>query len=164
MDKKTTSLLMLIGGGILALVSASAVASVVRKRWSPNSRVTKWDEYIYAAAQSTNVAPPIIAAVIEVESGGMPDSTGTVGEIGLVQIKCDTARQMGYQGECKTLYQPALNILYGAKYLAWQSKRYGGNLRMIFSAYNAGTATSTNSAYVNKAMSAYQYYTEYYNA
>ena len=159
MDKKTAAILI-IGGGILALASGAAATVVTRKR-SLNPTVTQWDEYIYLAAQNTQVAPAIIAAVIEVESGGRANSTGTVGEIGLMQIKCDTAKQMGYVGDCQKLYNPDLNILYGAKYLAWQSKRYGGNLRMIFSAYNAGTATSSNPTYVGKAMSAYQRYVEF---
>ena len=160
MDKKTTSIL-LIGGGVVALLSSVAVVSVVRKR-TPNANVTRWDEYINAAALQTQIARPIIAAVIEVESSGNPDSRGTVGEIGLMQIKCETAKDMGYVWDCQRLYTPELNILYGAKYLAYQSRRYGGNLRLILSAYNAGTATSKNPTYVNRAMSAYQRYMPYY--
>lgn len=160
MDKKTASLL-LIGGGAIALLSTVTVVSVVRKK-SPNANVTRWDEYINAAALQTQVAKPIIAAVIEVESNGNPKSTGTVGEIGLMQMKCETAKDMGYVWDCKRLYLPDLNILYGAKYLAWQSKRYGGNLRLVLSAYNAGTATSANPTYVNGAMAAYQRYLPYY--
>lgn len=146
---------------MVALLSSVAVVSVVRKK-SPNANVTRWDEYINVASQQTQVASPLIAAVIEVESSGNPDSTGTVGEVGLMQVKCETAKDMGYPWECKRLYLPELNILYGAKYLAWQSRRYGGNLRLILSAYNAGTATSKNPTYVNKAMSAYQRYMPYY--
>lgn len=162
MDKKTASIL-LIGGGVVALLSSAAVVSVVRKK-SPNVSVTRWDKYINAAALQTQIASPIIAAVIEVESSGNPDSTGTVGEFGLMQIKCETAKDMGYAWDCQRLYMPELNILYGAKYLAWQSKRYGGNLRLILSAYNAGTATSKNPTYVNKAVAAYQRYLPYYEA
>lgn len=162
MDKKTTSLL-LIGGGVVALLSATAVVSIVqRKKSSPQANVTRWDEYIQSAAQQTQVAPPLIAAVIEVESSGNPNSTGTVGEIGLMQMKCETAKDMGYVWDCKRLYAPELNILYGAKYLAYQSRRYGGTIRLILSAYNAGTATSKNPTYVNKAMAAYQRYMLYY--
>ena len=160
MDKKTASIL-LIGGGALALLSSAAVVTVVRRK-SPNANVTRWDEYIRAVAQQMQIAQPIIAAVIEVESSGNPKATGTVGEFGLMQIKCETARDMGYPYDCQRLYAPDLNILYGAKYLAYQSKRYGGNLRLILSAYNAGTATSKNPTYVNKAMAAYQRYLPYY--
>lgn len=164
MDKKTASLL-LIGGGAVALLSTATVVSVVqRKRVSPQANVTRWDKYIQAAAQQTQVAPPIIAAVIEVESSGNPDSTGTAGEFGLMQIKCETAKDMGYFWDCQRLYLPEINILYGAKYLAYQSKRYGGNIRLILSAYNAGTATSKNPTYVNKTMAAYQRYLPYYEA
>ena len=160
MDKQTASFL-LIGGGVVALLSSVTVVSVVRKR-SPNANVTRWDEYINAAALQMQVAKPLIAAVIEVESSGNPEVTGTAGEFGLMQIKCETAKDMGYVWDCPRLYLPDINILYGAKYLAWQSKRYGGNLRLILSAYNAGTATSKNPTYVNKAMSAYQRYLPYY--
>lgn len=160
MDKKTASILIL-GGGVLALAGAATVF-VVQKKRSPHPNVTKWDKYIYMASQSTQVSPALIASVIEVESDGNSASTGTVGEIGLMQMKCETAKDMGYVWDCKRLYLPDLNILYGAKYLAWQLKRYGGNLRMTLSAYNAGIATLANPTYVNKAMSAYQRYMEYY--
>lgn len=161
MDKKTATVLLIIGGGILALLSSATIITVRRKR-SPYARVTRWDEYILPVAQNTQVHPAVIAAVIEVESDGRPSIRGTAGEFGLMQLKCETARDMGFVWDCKRLYQPELNILYGSKYLAYQTKRYGGNLRMVLSAYNAGTATSANQAYVDKAMSAYLRYMEYY--
>ena len=156
MDKKTIAALLMAGGGIVFF------ASIAQPTQSPNAKVTQWDDEIHNALRATGVSPAIIAATIEIESGGRPTATGTSGEFGLMQLMCPTAEQVGFSGACENLFVPKVNILFGAKYLAWQSRRYGGNLEKVFSAYNAGTATSKNRQYVNKAMSAYRRYLRYY--
>ncbi len=160
MNQKTVVVALMVGGGILLLVGGAT--AVTRKRTSPNPNITRWDEYIYLVSSQTGVPQAIIAAIMEIESSGRKDAKGTSGEIGLMQIKCDTARQVGFTGECKDLFAADTNIFWGAKYLRWQWKRYNGNLSQVFSAYNAGTATDTNTLYVRKVMSAYQRYMEYY--
>lgn len=99
-----------------------------------------------------NVSPRLIWAIIQIESSWNEKAIGDAGEIGLMQIKCETARQMGYGGGCGALFFPALNIWYGAKYLRWQLTRYRGDLQSALSAYNAGTATERNQDYVNRVL------------
>jgi soluble lytic murein transglycosylase-like protein len=77
-------------------------------------------------------------AVEHVESRGNPNVTGRHGEIGLMQIKCATARGLGFKGKCRDLYKPATNRLWGGKYLALAVKRAGGNLCHAASLYNMG--------------------------
>lgn len=156
-----TVVVVLIGGGLLLLAGGAAAATIVTKT-SPNPNVTRWDEYIYLVSSQTQVPKAIIAAIMEIESSGRKDAKGTSGEFGLMQIKCDTARQVGFTGECKDLFIAYTNIFWGAKYLQWQWTRYNGNLSQVFSAYNAGTATDANPLYVRKVRSAYQRYMEYY--
>lgn len=163
MDKKTAATIMFMGGGLF-LIIGGAVAKKARtpslspQPPSPNPNVTRWDDYILRSG----VSAPIVAAIIEVESGGYDGAKGTSGEIGLMQVKCDTARQVGYTGECQNLFAPLANILYGSKYMLWQLNRYNGDISRAFSAYNAGTATDANPLYVQKSLSAYHRYLTYY--
>jgi len=158
MNQKTAVAMLLAGGGLLLLAGGAAA---VHKQ-SPNPNVTRWDNYIWLASSQTNVEKAMIAAVVEIESSGYPNAKGTTGEFGLMQIKCPTARQMGFTGECKDLYHPDVNIFWGSKYLRWQLDRYDGDVSRAFSAYNAGTATDANVLYVRKAVAAYQRYLKYY--
>lgn len=160
MNQKTVVVALMVGGGLLLLIGGAT--AVTHKRTSPNPNITRWDEYIYLVSSQTGVPKAIIAAIMEIESSGRKDVKGTSGEFGLMQIKCDTARQVGFTGECKDLFVAYTNIFWGAKYLQWQWKRYNGNLSQVFSAYNAGTATDANPLYVRKVRSAYQRYMEYY--
>jgi len=157
-----TLLILLIGGGLLVIGSAAVASRPDGKIPSPNPNVTRWDNYIHFYSSGSS-PKALIAAIIEVESMGNPNAIGAAGEFGLMQLKCATARQVGFEGECKVLNDPKLNIFYGTKYIRWQWARYKGDLRKVISAYNAGTATSANITYVNKTMSAYQRYLSYYN-
>ncbi len=56
-------------------------------------------------------------AVVRQESAFNKKATGGVGEIGLMQIKCETARSVGYYGSCAGLYDPDTNLKYGMRYL-----------------------------------------------
>lgn len=162
MDKTWTTV-FLIGGGLVLLSASVAAVSVSHpKPTSPNPKVTRWDDYIYRAVDITGIRPAIIAATIEIESSGYSGTTGAANEIGLMQIKCDTAKMMGFKGDCARLFNPDLNVLYGAKYLKFQFHRYDDNVEKMFSAYNAGTYTKANKTYVSRAMSAYRQYLRYY--
>jgi soluble lytic murein transglycosylase-like protein len=77
-------------------------------------------------------------AIVHVESNGRPWVTGRHGEIGLMQIKCSTARSVGFRGDCRNLYSAAVNLKYGAAYLAIAVKRAGGNVCHAASLYNMG--------------------------
>lgn len=39
------------------------------------------------------------------------------GSYGLGQIKCSTAKGIGFRGDCKQLYNPEINLTYSFKYL-----------------------------------------------
>lgn len=56
-------------------------------------------------------------AVVLQESSFRPNVTGAAGEIGLMQLKCQTARGIGYKGTCRDLYDPDTNLHYGLRYL-----------------------------------------------
>ena len=77
-------------------------------------------------------------AVITVESNYKPNMRGSHGEIGLMQVKLQTARGMGYTGSAKGLYEPATNIRYGMLYLGQARKLAGGDLCGTILKYNGG--------------------------
>jgi soluble lytic murein transglycosylase-like protein len=165
MDKETAAILI-ASGGILMIASTLVVAKsrpgqmrpLVAGSISLPNQVMRWDEYIHHASVSFQIPKAMIAAIIELESSGREKVTGAAGEIGLMQIKCETAKMVGLSGDCEQLFDPQTNIIYGTKYLRWQWRRYHGEIPKVFSAYNAGTATSANQTYVDKAISAYHRY------
>lgn len=129
------------------------------------------DPYILNAAQRHNVEPAIIHAIIKVESNW--DTTASRYEshlndssLGLMQVLLKTAReQLKNPGLTTTqLFDPQTNIEAGTRYIAYQLRRYNGNIKDAFAAYNAGSKRLTssgayiNQSYVDKAYNAYQMY------
>ena len=55
----------------------------------------------------------IAEAVVKVESSFDPNTVGTVGEIGLMQVRPKTAEMMGFRGSADELARPAVKIHYG---------------------------------------------------
>jgi soluble lytic murein transglycosylase-like protein len=78
----------------------------------------------YAAANGIPAA--FARAVVRIESNFNPRATGAQGEVGLMQIKYQTARGVGFSGTREQLYDPATNLEWGMKYLA-MSWKLGGN-------------------------------------
>lgn len=91
-------------------------------------------------AQEYGVPVDLAHAVIQVESNFRPTVKGTAGEIGLMQIKPDTAKLMGYKGPDYGLYDPETNIRYGMKYLAGAHDLGDGKTCGTILKYNAGHA------------------------
>ena len=76
--------------------------------------------------------------IAKVESGYNPLVTGGAGEIGVFQLKCQTARGIGYSGACSGLYNASTNVKYGLKYLSMAVKSSHGNMRLAASKHNGG--------------------------
>ena len=78
---------------------------------------------VKAHARAAGVPVSTALAIVHQESGFRPHVTGGAGEIGLMQLKCQTARGMGFSGSCKALYDPDTNLRFGMKYLRAALKR-----------------------------------------
>ena len=83
-----------------------------------------------------------LSAIIARESH-YPQAESGVGARGLMQVMKDTgewvAQRLGVQGYTyDRLYEPELNIRFGAWYLNYLSSHFSGNPVMIASAYHAG--------------------------
>ena len=108
----------------------------------------------------------LICAFCEVESGFnarafLMDRNG--GSYGLTQLDLPTAQDRGYAGAGPGLYDPATNILYFLKHIAWITDSLTArglyNFSRLAAAYNAGLAHvltgGTDDAYTVKILAAY---------
>jgi len=132
--------LVLLGG--FSISSAEAGSARLLKsnssRIASAKRTEQYDNIIKTHAVANDVPISLAHAVVSVESNYKPNVRGSAGEIGLMQIKLQTARGMGYRGTAKGLYDPATNIRYGMKYLGQARKLAGGDLCGTILKYNGG--------------------------
>jgi soluble lytic murein transglycosylase-like protein len=81
--------------------------------------------------------------IAKVESGYNPRARGAAGELGLFQLKCQTARGLGFRGACSKLLDPATNATYGLKHLSIAIRSSKGNLKLAASKHNGGLGRKT---------------------
>jgi len=93
-------------------------------------------------ARNYHLNPALLAAVIEVESKFRADAKSSSGAIGLMQILPSTAHGIavhtgGSSFRTEDLYNPEINVRYGAWYLRHLLDKYDDE-RTALAAYNAG--------------------------
>jgi soluble lytic murein transglycosylase-like protein len=76
--------------------------------------------------------------IANVESGYNPRARGAAGELGVFQMKCQTARGLGFRGGCGQLLNASTNIHYGLRHLQLAVRSSRGNLRLAASKHNGG--------------------------
>ena len=102
-------------------------------------------------ASSYGVPAWFALRIANVESGYNPQARGAAGEFGVFQLKCATAKLIGYRGDCNGLLNANTNVEYGLKHLSLAIQRSGGNLRMAASKHNGGLGyRGLVKSYVNK--------------
>jgi soluble lytic murein transglycosylase-like protein len=89
---------------------------------------------IYREAMRNNLAPELVAAVVEAESDFRPRLISGKNAQGLMQIIPSTGRLLG----ADDLFKPEANVAAGAKYLRYLFDRFENNQRVALAAYNAG--------------------------
>jgi len=97
---------------------------------------------VRAHSANYDINPALLAAVIEQESKFRADAKSSAGAIGLMQLLPDTAKGIaihtgGSKFVLSDLYNPEINIRYGAWYLHHLMQRYGDE-KTALAAYNAG--------------------------
>jgi hypothetical protein len=95
------------------------------------------DSQIKTEGDKKNIAPELVRAVISAESAFVPCAVSNKGAMGLMQLMPDTAKAMGVTDPM----DPGDNLRGGVRYLGQLLERYGGDLSLALSAYNAGPAT-----------------------
>ncbi len=96
---------------------------------------------IKARAPSYGVPTWFALRIAQIESGYNPYARGAAGEYGVYQLKCATARGIGFRGNCSGLLNASTNINYGLKHLALAVRASHGNLHMAASMHNGGLGT-----------------------
>jgi soluble lytic murein transglycosylase-like protein len=114
-----------------ALFMASAAVA------GPVERPTAYDELIASQAKIHGVPVALVHRTVLRESRYNP---GLVHHhcFGLMQIKYETARGMGYKGEARGLLDPQVNLTYGIPYLANAYRLADGNEDRATALYRGG--------------------------
>lgn len=97
-------------------------------------------------AEKNSLPPDIADAVAAIESGYDPSAVGGVGEIGLMQVRPETAAMLGFKGDLAELAKPDVNIHYGVTYLSQAWRLADGDLCRALMKYRAGHGEETMSA------------------
>ncbi|KAA2244320.1 lytic transglycosylase domain-containing protein [Salinarimonas soli] len=101
-----------------------------------NDRATI-DALVAQHATTHGVPKSLVHRVIRRESGYNPRASSR-GHLGLMQIRHDTARGMGYRGSAAGLLDAGTNLAYGVPYLANAYNVAGGNPDRAVSLYSRG--------------------------
>lgn len=97
-------------------------------------RAARYGPLVEAAARETRLDPLLLHAVIATESAYNPAARSPKGAQGLMQLMPATARRYGVVNA----YEPRLNILGGARYLADLMAMFDQDVKLALAAYNAG--------------------------
>ena len=114
---------------VLRVASAIAIATplVAAAGAALAGSPEQYADLIATHAAANGVPVELADAVVRYESNYNPHVTGRAGEIGLMQIKLQTARGLGYHGTRSQLYEPATNIVWVMKYLGQAARLAGGS-------------------------------------
>lgn len=121
---------------LIALISAHAHAAKLD---------THLVEYIRASAAASGVDPATALAIVEQESSFNPKAIRPEPKfhtfsVGLFQMFVPTARNMGFRGPIRKLYEVALNTKLGIAHLKECTDRFGSDTGLIACCHNAGPA------------------------
>ena len=102
----------------------------------------KYQQIVRGHARNYRLDPALLAAVIYAESKFHADVRSKSGAIGLMQLEPATAKGIaihtgGSAFRVSDLYNPEINVRYGAWYLRHLLDKYGDE-RTALAAYNAG--------------------------
>ena len=131
----------------MALVVVAAGAFIYLQHTEPPWYARLWYPLRYAAivrghAAHYDLSPALLAAVIEQESKFDTNAKSSAGAIGLMQLQPTTAKGIairtgGSKFVLSDLYDPEINVRYGAWYLHHLMTKYDDE-RLALAAYNAG--------------------------
>ncbi len=135
------------GAATWEVVSSPASDKVVAVNANPNipqAAITMADpapvpqQYSAAltfAANSANISPSLLAALVWQESRWDASAVSRKGAVGLTQLMPGTARDLGVDPK-----DPLANLLGGARYLRQLLDQFDGDVEKALAAYNAGAA------------------------
>jgi soluble lytic murein transglycosylase-like protein len=98
------------------------------------SRILRFKDMVGSVAQSKQVDPRLIHALISVESGYNPQAISPKGAVGLMQLMPATARRYGVTD----IRDPRQNIEGGVRYFSDLLRMFNQDVSLALAAYNAG--------------------------
>ena len=107
---------------------------VVPARDRSAERYSRYDDYIYEAAELYKIPAALIRAVIKIESDYDPRVVSSMGARGLMQLMPEVIADMGVQ----SVHDPRQNILGGTRLLRVLANRYDGDVVLTIAAYHCG--------------------------
>lgn len=132
---------------------AETAWGIVRRQTeiSGNIGEVPFSEEILLYAAEHDLDPALVASVVEAESSFRPEAVSPAGARGLMQIRPATWREMNPAATCTgdhpppscgrdCVYDPAVNIRAGCRYLRQLLDLFGGNLVAALAAYNSGAS------------------------
>jgi soluble lytic murein transglycosylase len=132
---------------ILVVLAALGGAFLYLQHTEPAWWARLWYPLSYKAivtghARNYKLDPALLSAVIYQESKFDANAKSSTGAIGLMQLQPDTAKGIaihtgGSRFKVSDLYDPEINVRYGAWYLRHLLEKYR-NERLALAAYNAG--------------------------
>jgi soluble lytic murein transglycosylase len=135
-----------IGAALIGvLLAAFAVVHLTRPGWYERFwHPLRYKEIVLGHARNYDLDPALLAAVIYQESKFKAGARSDRGAIGLMQLLPETAKGIaartgGSRFRVSDLYDPEINVRYGAWYLRHLLDKYGSE-RLALAAYNAGQA------------------------
>lgn len=137
--RRLLAMLVLAGGVILAVALVQeAKPGWWERLWYP----LHYKQIVRGHALNYDLDPALLAAVIYQESKFKADAESKSGAIGLMQLLPDTAKGIaihtgGSAFRVDDLYDPEINVRYGAWYLRHLLRKYDDE-RTALAAYNAG--------------------------
>jgi soluble lytic murein transglycosylase len=137
---------ILVSGLLLLALAAGGYAYVQSEPdWYVRLRYPlDYENIVTGHARNYDLDPALLAAVIYRESKFDAQAKSDSGAIGLMQLLPDTAKGIalhtgGSQFEVSDLWDPEINVRYGAFYLRRLLNTYG-SVKWALAAYNAGQA------------------------
>ena len=137
--RRFLALIVLAAGVLLAVALVQeAKPGWWERLWYP----LRYDHIVRGHARNYGLDPALLAAVIYQESKFKADARSSSGAIGLMQLLPDTAKGIalhtgGTAFRVDDLYDPEINVRYGAWYLSHLLEKYRDE-RTALAAYNAG--------------------------
>ena len=95
---------------------------------------SQFDTLIHDTARHTSLDPALLKAVMQVESAFDKYALSSKGASGLMQLMPATASRYGVA----SVFDPAENVLAGARYLRDLLDLFDGDTRLALAGYNAG--------------------------
>ncbi|MBW3564104.1 MAG: transglycosylase SLT domain-containing protein [Acidobacteria bacterium] len=117
--------------------------NIPKRFWEILYPLHYWDE-IQTAAESQDIDPYLMAAIIRQESGWDPSIVSNAGAAGLMQIMpaelSSLSREAGFDRPLTRddLFDPLINLRVGAAEIAEKREAMNGNMMLAIASYNAG--------------------------